>query len=192
MRTLLVLFGLGAALLVAQDTKVDQTGETPIEVKFAPGGRVRMDLCPSGTEIVGTEDKFVRVSYHPDRDDVRVRIRIDGNHADLGVTGCPHNNFQLRVELPKASALQVRMMAGQVDVRGVQGDKDVEVSFGQLTMEVGEPDDYERVDASVNSGQINAPAFDVSKGGLFRSFDRSGPGRYRLHAHVGAGQVDLR
>ena len=27
---------------------------------------------------------------------------------------------------------------------------------------------------------------------LFRSFDQRGPGKYRLHAHVGAGQVDLR
>ena len=55
---------------------------------------------------------------------------------------------------------------------------------------VGE--EYARVDASVNSGQINASAFAVEKGGLFRSFDQRGSGKYRLHAHVGAGQVDLR
>jgi hypothetical protein len=46
--------------------------------------------------------------------------------------------------------------------------------------------------ASVNSGELNARTFDVEKGGLFRSFERSGPGKYRLHAHVGAGELDLR
>jgi len=48
------------------------------------------------------------------------------------------------------------------------------------------------VDASVNSGELNAAAFNVEKGGLFRSFSQSGPGKYRMHAHVGAGELDLR
>jgi hypothetical protein len=84
------------------------------------------------------------------------------------------------------------MFAGQMDVFDVEGDKDTELSFGQLNIDVGKPEQYGRVDASVNSGQLQADAFDVSKGGLFRSFDRTGPGKYRLHAHVGAGQVVLR
>jgi len=61
-----------------------------------------------------------------------------------------------------------------------------------VNIDVGKREQYARVDASVNSGEINASAFDVEKGGLFRSFDQRGSGRYRLHAHVGAGQIDLR
>jgi hypothetical protein len=192
MRSLLALLLLSAAFVSAQDAKIDELGKSPIETKFVSGGRIRMDLCSSGIEIVGTDDSAVRVSYHPERDKVRVRLQISGDRADLRLTGCPHNNFQARIEIPKASALYVRMMAGQLDVRDVTGDKDVELSFGQLNLDVGKTEQYARVDASVNSGQIDASAFAVSKGGLFRSFDQKGPGRYRVHAHVGAGQLELR
>ena len=192
MRSLLALLLLSAAFVSAQDAKIDELGKSPIDTKFVSGGRIRMDLCSSGIEIVGTDDSAVRVSYHPERDNVRVRLQISGDRADLRLTGCPHNNFQARIEIPKASALYVRMMAGQLDVRDVTGDKDVELSFGQLNLDVGKTEQYARVDASVNSGQIDASAFAVSKGGLFRSFDQKGPGRYRVHAHVGAGQLELR
>ncbi len=59
-------------------------------------------------------------------------------------------------------------------------------------MEIGKVEDYGRVDASVMTGDVEAAPFEVSKGGLFRSFEKTGTGTYRLHAHVGAGQVTLR
>lgn len=192
MRTLLALCLLSSTFVLAQDTKIDEIGKGAVEAKFVAGGRIRMDLCSSGIRIVGTDESSVRVSHHPERDDVRVRLQISGDRADLRVAGCPHNNFQVRIEIPKSSALYVRMFAGQLDVEDVTGDKDVELSFGQLNLDVGKTEQYAWVDASVNSGQIDALAFGVNKGGLFRSFDQRGPGKYRLHAHVGAGQVDLR
>jgi len=191
-RTLFALLILGTVFALAQDAKIDERGSSPIEAKFVSGGRIRMSLCSSGIEIVGTDDSALRVAYHPERDSVRVRMQISGDRADLRLTGCPHNNFQARIEIPKTSALYVRMFAGQLDVSDVTGDKDVELTFGQLSLDVGKTEQYARVDASVNSGQIDALAFAVSKGGLFRSFDQRGPGKYRVHAHVGAGQVDLR
>lgn len=189
---LFFMLSLSAALIAAQDTRIDETGKSPIEAKFASNGQVRMHLCPSGVSVIGRDDGVLRVSYHPTIENVKVRLQISGSEAELRVTGCPHNNFQLTVEVPKSSELHVRMFAGQLDVRGVTGDKDVELTFGQLTMDVGEPDDYSHVDASVGSGELDAAAFNVNKGGLFRSFDHTGPGKYRLHAHVGAGQLDLR
>jgi hypothetical protein len=42
------------------------------------------------------------------------------------------------------------------------------------------------------TGSIESSAFGVSKGGLFRSFKQQGPGKYRLHVHVIAGDIDLR
>lgn len=192
MRSLFLVLVLGSAVVVAQDAKIDELGKSPVEAKFVSGGRIRMDLCSSGIQIVGTDEPALRVSYHPERDNVRVRMQVSADRAELRLTGCPHNNFHARIEIPKSSALYVRMLAGQLDVEDVTGDKDVELSFGQLNLDVGKTEQYARVDASVNSGEINASAFDVEKGGLFRSFDQRGPGKYRLHAHVGAGQVDLR
>jgi len=47
------------------------------------------------------------------------------------------------------------------------------------------------VDASVNAGDVEASPFGESHGGLFRSFKKSGSGKYKLHAHVGAGDLTL-
>ncbi len=186
---LLTLFCSAAALAVAQDLKIDRTGDSAVEAKFAAGGHIRMEICPGGIEVEGTDQPVLRVT--PERD-ARVRIETFGDHADVRLSGCPNNNFRARIELPKSTELRVRMLAGQLDIDDVVGDKDVELSFGQLNIDAGKAADYARVDASVNSGAIDAELFDVHKGGLFRSFEQSGPGKYRLHAHVGAGQIELR
>lgn len=184
---------LSATFVVAQDANVNEIGKSPTQTKFISGGKVHMDLCPSGMEIVGRDSDVLRVEYDSNRgNDVKVRIQVSGDRADLRVTNCPHNNFQVRIEIPKSTALYVRMLAGQLDVLDVTGDKDVALSFGQLNLDVGKAEQYAHVEASVNSGELNASAFDVEKGGLFRSFSKSGPGKYRVHAHVGAGELDIR
>ncbi len=190
--TLLALLFLTTAVASAQDVNINEVGNSPVEAKFSPGGRIRMDLCASGTDITGTDEPVLRVSYSPESAGVRVRIRISGDRADISLSRCPRNNFRVRIDVPKSSALYARMMAGQLDVSEVTGDKDVEVSFGQINLDVGKPELYARIDASVNSGEIAASAFNVNKGGLFRSVDQRGPGKYTLHTHVGAGQVNLR
>jgi hypothetical protein len=191
------LLGLSTTLLAAQDTSVHPAaagiGKSPVEAKFSSGGQVRMELCSSGVELIGEKDDRVRVSYEADYPNaVKVRLEVSGDRADLRVSGCPHNNFQMMIQVPKSSDLYVRMFAGNMNIWGIVGDKDVSMSAGQLTMDVGNPDDYGHVRASVNTGGLEASAFDVSKGGLFRSFDKTGPGKYRLYAHVGAGQLELR
>ena len=68
----------------------------------------------------------------------------------------------------------------------------MQLHFGELIVHVGDPAEYAHVDASVNSGGIEAKPFGEDHGGLFRSFEKTGNGKYRLHAHVGAGDLTLR
>jgi len=194
MRTvgLCVLLSFGAALLSGQNATIEEVSKSPVEANFSSGGRIRMDLCSSGIDVIGKDEGKLRVSYDASRGNVKVRLNASGDRADLKVTDCPNNNFRVTVEVPKSSGLYIRMMAGQLNVEGITGDKDVVLHFGQLTMDVGKAEDYAHVEASVNSGDLQASAFNVAKGGLFRSFDTSGPGKYRVHAHVGAGQLTLR
>jgi hypothetical protein len=74
----------------------------------------------------------------------------------------------------------------------VTGNKDVELHAGQLNISVDKPEEYGHVDVSVNAGELQAAAFGDSKGGLFRSISRDMSGKYRLHAHVGTGQLSVR
>jgi hypothetical protein len=197
---LVTLLGLCTAsvslpIAMAQAADIEQAGKSPLEAKFVSDGQIRMSLCPGAIELTGRNDNLLRVSYTArsgEEDEVRVRIRVNGDQAAIRVRGCPHNNFKLRIEVPKTSNLYARMFAGEMNIDGIHGDKDVEIHAGHLTMQVGRPEENGHVDASVYSGELEASAFDVSKGGLFRSFDHRGPGKIRVHAHVGAGQLELR
>lgn len=193
-KILLFLFCLGTSLLVAENAKVEEVGKSPTEAVFAAGGQLHVSLCSSGAEIQGIDGNKIRVSFSSEHDStahVRVKVLTTQKRADISVEDCPHNNFQVKIEVPKSSHLYVRMFAGELQMRDVVGDKDVQLHAGQLTMHIGQPADYAHVDASVITGEIDAPPFAVNKGGLFRSFSKNGSGRYRLHAHVGTGELDI-
>lgn len=196
MRTVfLAILSLAATLLSAQNTKIEEVGKSPVEAKFSPGGQVDMDLCSGAVVIKGVDANMLRISYdseHHSTTNVKVRLETTGSQAKLEVTRCPHNNFNMTIEVPKSSGLYVRMFAGELEVWGITGNKDVQLHTGQLTIEMGEPADYASVDVSVTTGELDASPFDISKSGLFRSFERHGPGKYRLRTHVGAGELDLR
>jgi len=180
---------------VAEQKQIEEVGKTPVEMDFPSSGELHIDLCPSGVVLRGTDDNKVHVSYAADgRSDsshVRVRLRASGNSGRVEIGDCPHNNFRVTVEIPQKTNLYVRMMAGQLEISGIKGNKDVELHFGQMNLSIGRASDYAHAEGSVNSGQVDAPAFGVSKGGLFRSFSKDGPGRYQLRAHVGAGQLSI-
>jgi hypothetical protein len=183
-----------APSLAAASDKPADISANPFETDIASETHLRLQLCSSGVNLRGREDAKLRVSYssrHEDVDNVRVRFKTSGNDAILSIDHCPHNNFEITIDVPKMTHLYVRMFAGQLDISNISGDKDLEIHAGQMDVDIGKPEDYGQVDASVTTGELDAASFDVSKGGLFRSFHKSGSGKYKLHAHVGAGQLDL-
>ncbi|HXM40499.1 MAG TPA: hypothetical protein VN924_04560 [Bryobacteraceae bacterium] len=113
--------------------------------------------------------------------------------GDLRISGGPNNNVTVRIRIPRNSNLFVRSPAGDLTVSDVVGNKDVELHAGDLRINVGQPGDYAHADASVLAGDLTASAFGVNKDGLFRSFEKNNPsGKYRLHVHVGAGDLVLK
>ncbi len=188
---LLLLF-LSSRLAVGQQNPP----EAQVQEKFAPGGFVRLHLSPGGYKVTGGDANGILITYtarNPqDLKRVKVKIRADASTADVYISDTPHNNFQATIEIPPRSDLRARMVAGEIVIDGVDGSKDVEVDFGRIEVKIPKPQEYGHRDASVRAGSIEASAFDVSKGGLFRSFEQSGPGKYRLHAHVATGEIKLR
>lgn len=164
------------------------------ELDFPQHGEVRMRIQPSALQISGSDEDKIKVHYWSDREDssdVKVRLEASDNTANVYVGKGPHNDFHVEIQIPRKSDLYLRIRAGEVKVDSVTGDKDIELSAGDLTVQVGEAGDYREVEASVYAGDLNASPFGVSKGGLFRSFHQTGSGGYRLHAHVGAGDIRL-
>jgi hypothetical protein len=165
-----------------------------LERAFAPGGSIHMNLSAGGYRISGARENRIhvlwRVRYAGDLPRVRVQADVKGSEATL-VTDGVRNGFEVEMQVPSRSGLRVRLTAGDLTVEGIEGNKDIELHAGDLTIDVGRAEDYSRVDASLWAGDLTAPPFNVSKGGLFRSFDWKGNGAYTLHAHLGAGDLRL-
>jgi hypothetical protein len=173
---------------------VKQVDDSHFELDFHRHGEVRLHIQPSALQISGSDEDKIKIHFWSDRDDtrdVKVRLESSGNTADVDVSEGPHHDFHVEIQVPRRSALYLRIMAGKVDIDNVTGNKNIELSAGDLTVQVGDAGEYSEVDASVYTGELNASPFGVSKGGLFRSFHKTGPGEYRLYAHVGAGQIRL-
>jgi hypothetical protein len=191
-----------AALLVPADlprTKLSVINlyDHPFDVDFRSGQLIRLDFRSGEFRIVGRDaDKIsVRPNGHNAEKarEMTVTFKYFGNRADLRLSsGAIKDGPQIIVEVPRNSDLFVRMPFGDLTVEGVAGDKDVELHAGDLSIEVGKAADYGRVDASVNAGDINAGPFGESRDGLFRSFQKTGTGRHKLHAPLGAGDLTLR
>lgn len=182
-----------ACLLAASATLAAQTqGKT--QANFASGGTIKMELHAGGYTIKpGADDKIV-VNYRTDNEsqfkEVKANITVNGREARIYANG-PDNDFEVTIEVPAKSDVVIRLTAGDLEMSGIHGSKDIESHAGNIEINIGRPEDYGHVDASVNAGDLDAEAFQVSKGGLFRSFHKLGPGQNRLHVHVGAGDLVL-
>jgi hypothetical protein len=166
-----------------------------IEHAFVKGGRITLALGAGGYDVVGSQSSKIAVRCTTPTTDglkhVRLEIRVNGQEAHVTAQG-PHNNFQVTIEVPVQSDIYARLSAGELKFSGVEGNKDAEIHAGTLQVEVPRTDEYARVNASVNIGSVEARAWSVDKGGFFRSFHTTGPGRYSLRAHVGTGEVVLK
>jgi hypothetical protein len=178
-------------------TKLEATdiANHPFSAEFVSGGKVRVYTRSGEIHIVGGDENKISVELSGTRaseaGSLKVRLERSGNSADLDISGGPRNDLTITIRLPKNTDLFARIPAGEVHVEHLIGNKDVELHSGELDISIGETADYAHVDASVLTGGLEGEPYGESHGGLFRSFHKEGPGKYRLHAHVGAGQLTL-
>ncbi|MCU1333472.1 MAG: hypothetical protein JWM08_2464 [Candidatus Angelobacter sp.] len=180
-----------AALSIPPSSLAAQASVSPAEKDFVSGGRVQITLESGGYEIRASADNRIHVRWN-EASGARVKLATNGKSADLRVENTPHNNFHATIEVPALTDLRIRLTAGDLRVSGITGDKDIEANAGDVIVSVGSTNDWGDVDASVTAGDINAPVFRAAKGGLFRSLKWKGSGKYRLHIHLMAGDVNLR
>ena len=174
----------------------------PLEAALRSGAVLTIDSRSAGIEIVATENETIHVTCKANDKDsdtesvTHTRLQLSGTptHAVLRITG-PHlanGNLQIRVEVPRKVNLGIQMPAGQVTVKDVVGDKDIELHAGQISISSNRTWDYKDVDVSVSIGQVSAPVYGADKGGFFRELRKHNKdGEYRLRAHVTTGQIEL-
>jgi hypothetical protein len=193
LKTPLAALLLVPALLFAQTPAVSAAPER-FEFGFDQGGKLRLDLGAGDVDVIGSPENKIIVMYTTSRPDQAKQVHVEANLKDtwgtVKVSG-PHNNFKYTVQIPQKTNLYLRLSAGDLEVKGVIGSKDIESHAGDIRVEAGDPAQYGDVDASVTMGELNMPRFGVNKGGISRSYKTTGKGEYRLHVHLWAGDLNV-
>lgn len=188
------LFASTLGCLSQSTVRCGQTLDAPLR----RGAELTIASVATEIEVVGTDQEMIHVSCRADdpniASDIRIQLSGSADHANLTITGdhLTHNNLHLRVEVPRKLDLALRMPAGDVKVEEIEGNKDIQLTAGQISISAAHAWDYKDVNASVDIGQVNAQVYGANKGGFFRAFRKqNNHGEYRLHAHVMTGQIDL-
>lgn len=169
------------------------SAESSLQLELQPGQALRLELSSGDYQIEpGATGQVLVISRNagPQASE-KPRFGIDTSPNEAAVKVAGPKNYSAVIQVPKNSNLKVRLNGGRLRVNGVEGDKDIESNAGVVSIDVGKPENYARVEASVDVGHIEAPPFQVVQEGIARSFAREGPGTYRLHAHVGTGEIRL-
>ena len=190
MRIVLLCVAVG---LFATST-LAQSSPQRVEKAFQGGGQIQMRLGSGDYELRAGRGDRILIEWTAKNDanaaKVKTKLNIVGGSAKLHISG-PHNDLHAVIEIPSETNLVIHLAAGDIRIGEIVGNKDISSHVGDLDINVGNANDYGRVEASVKVGDLNAVAFGASKEGFFRSFHYQGKGKYVLRAHVGVGDLNL-
>lgn len=193
---LALLVGLLAVLPAASPRTQDSAGTGVTEKPFRSGGSVGLDLSAGAYVVRGTADEVIKVRWRTGSPPDAARVHADivvanGTTASVRTRG-PRHNFTVEIDLPVRTHIHLNLSAGELKVRGLEGSKAVSVWAGDVLLEVGSPDQYRKVDASVRLGDLTMQAFGIGNtGGVFRSRSWAGSGQHTIKAELFAGDLKL-
>lgn len=172
------------------------TCDSPFTAQIQPGSSLSIDVRPGNIEIRGADTDAVRVTCELKGGAPATKVTVSLRNGELrisGGSGDKYNSANIRIDVPQQLGLHVRAPAGNLTIRDVTGDKDVELRAGNIEVFDRSRSQYRSVELSARAGNIEAREYGIERGGLFRSDRKTGlKGQYRLHAHVTAGNVTIR
>lgn len=189
-----LLFASAAFCQTARE--ITNLEDQDFEANLPSGSNLRLHLHAGDFRVVGADSE--KISVHVEGKNVeqarniKIQLTRSGGAVDLQLSHVPKNDLQVTIKVPRSTNLYTRMRAGDLSVEGVAGDKDLELTGGDLTLQVGSPEDYSHVDLSVKFGDVSGSQFGDPKGWLGNSVRKDGNGKYSLHAHVMAGDLVLK
>lgn len=196
--TIGLLFSCWAFAYAASETREETVAldGQPFQTDLTKIAAVRLHLRDGDFRIVGGDSDEITIRAEgknaPLAKKMKVQIRRLGDSLDLTFLNVPKNELQVTISVPKETSLYARMRAGDLSVDGITGDKDVELMAGDLSIQITDAAEYGPVDLSVRLGDLSGGQFGDPKGVVGNSVKQAGTGKYRLHAHVFAGDLTLK
>ena len=125
----LVVLAVPLALAQSKKVEVSNLPDHPFQIDFPSGSQLTLLLRSGDFRLVGREENKISVrvtAKDPDKArEIKVRFERFDKSAELSVSGGPKNDVQITIEVPSSTGLFVRMPAGQLELSGITGDKDV-------------------------------------------------------------------
>lgn len=194
----------------AQDAPSRQKLELPkpnslvISKTLPANGTLVMEMNVGEVRVIrGDEQKTIRLTIEPQAfyDDATVqswvrRFDVAGDRASIDLNLPKHQNnhegARVTISLPAQTDLKLELGVGDLSVKGIEGNKDLHVGIGQLTVGVTDGAKYNDISTGTKIGDAEDAVFHQHSGGFFPKTQHSSlQGIYKLHATVGIGQVDV-
>ena len=165
---------------------------------FAPGGMLHVQVSVGDVHIRRGDAGKISLRYtvksrrEHNVKNARVEFDVRGNDATIEFHAPSHSNTQFDVELevPQNTNLDVHDKVGDVTVEDVEGDKDLSLGVGDIRVSNGRSG-YRLVNASAGIGDVNGDGYGETSGWLGKTLKYHGDGKYELRAHVGVGDINL-
>lgn len=165
--------------------------------EFVTGGMVHVHLSVGGVHVRRGDDSKIHLTYtvksRRERNvkDAHVDFDVRGNDAVLEFHAPSDNTqFDVELEVPAKTNLDVHEKVGDVTVENIDGDKDMELGVGDIRV-AAEPAGYHIIQASTGIGDVHSDGYGETSGWLGKTLKYRGDGRYELRAHVGVGDIHL-
>ena len=183
-------------LCEASDWQYEETHTDARE--FASGGYMHVRLSVGDVHIRRGDSAKIRLEYtvrsrrESHVKQARVDFNVSGNDATLEfhAPGSGNTQFDVELEVPANTRLDVHQKVGDLSVESIEGDKDLSLGVGDIRISK-EPSHYRLVKASTGIGDINSNGYGESRGWLGKTLKYQGDGTYELRAHVGVGDIKL-
>ena len=167
-----------------------------VQRPFSEGGTVRLRLSSGDYVIKPGAGDAIRIRWtpnnpadSPEMKKIKVQADVSGQIATIRTEG-PTKFAHMTIEVPAHSDLYLRMRGGDVWISGIEGNKDVHMTAGDLKIDMA-TDSYSYVHAAVTFGDLVAHPLGIAKDGIKNHFEWSGAGKYKLDASLFAGDLVL-
>ena len=196
LRCLFLVPFLATPWCAAKDWNYEETRSEARE--FAPGGFVHVRLSVGDMHVRRGDSSKISVRY-------TIKSRHEKNlkdaHMDFDVHGSDatiefhtptggNTQFDVELEVPEKTNLDVHDKVGDVTVEDVEGDKDLSLGVGDINVSNGRAG-YRVVNASAGIGDVTGDGYGETSGWLGKTLKYHGEGKYELRAHVGVGDIRL-
>lgn len=184
-------------LSFASDWKYEETHNDSRE--FVSGGYVHVRFSVGDIHIKRGDSSKIKLQYtvksrhESNVKDAHLDFDVKGNNAsiELHAPSSGNTEFDVELEVPANTNLDVHEKVGDMTIDNIDGDKDLDLGVGDIRVTTPAQSMYKLVRASTGIGDVDSGGYGETSGWLGKTLKYRGDGKYELRAHVGVGDIRL-